>query len=99
MDLEATTMVEEEEGSSNTGYRWLQQRCVYDRGKKRQRRAAVVWLALEYGQQVLERETTAGNLCSEGSLLVASKVDGSGRLIGPQQGWVLLNQLVTNKTL
>ncbi|RRT73235.1 hypothetical protein B296_00011658 [Ensete ventricosum] len=37
------------------------------------------WLFAEEGNNDLERETVAGNLCSKGSLLAASKSDGSER--------------------
>ncbi|RRT65962.1 hypothetical protein B296_00009284 [Ensete ventricosum] len=92
LDQEAVAMVEEEEGSSNADsgcsatawlqvevvvvcrrlwQRWLQQRCGCDRGKKRKGGHG----CCKGGQQ--QWAAGVGNLRSEGSLLAASKSDGS----------------------
>ncbi|RWW64101.1 hypothetical protein BHE74_00028684 [Ensete ventricosum] len=71
MDPEAAVTMEEEEDSSNTGCGWLQQRCGCDRGKKRKGGHG----CCKGGQQ--QWAPGVGNLRSEGSLLAASKSDGS----------------------
>ncbi|RWW84611.1 hypothetical protein BHE74_00006774 [Ensete ventricosum] len=45
------------------------------------RRAVECTAIAEEGSSGVERETAAGNICNEGSLLVVNKEDGSERLL------------------
>ncbi|RZR97034.1 hypothetical protein BHM03_00026142 [Ensete ventricosum] len=72
LDHEAATIVEGEEGSSNTA-------CGKGTAATEGRRAAECTIIAEEGSSSVKRETAAGNLRSEGSLLAMNKEDGSKR--------------------